>query len=45
MKSINLGVVTAVVVILIALVALMIQGDPCDSAAHPQQCRAELPDR
>lgn len=41
----NHGTVSALVVIALALIALMLQGDPCDSAANPQQCRIDLPDR
>jgi hypothetical protein len=32
-------------VLLLALLALTSQGDPCDTATNPQQCRIELPDR
>jgi hypothetical protein len=43
--SISLGVVTAIVVGLMAMVMLVIQGDPCDSANDPEQCRITFPER
>lgn len=44
--SVRIGFVTAIVVMLVfALASLVSQGDICDQAKNPQQCRNELPDR
>jgi Tfp pilus assembly protein PilV len=32
-------------IIILALFALHLQGDPCDSAADPAACAAQLPER
>jgi hypothetical protein len=45
-ESIRLGMVVAVVVMLVVAIASVVsQGDICDKAKDPQQCRAQFPDR